>query len=253
MPKNDLVFKSKTDPLAPTSKEEIARLINEASRAAVGRHDTNPLTTKTDITQHIELLSMGSSAQTAIPQPFQSFSATSAADKSAFQSKALAGLFQQGVGASLQYSAGAGLADFYNGSANQSYALANYNIGLQRLQHSRQVFDLQRSLQKTLGRQKIQFASRGISSTSKSALMLANEALDTFDMAINNSYTDLQIKEDQIQFQAQQAAADSQRRAAAAQAQGASGLTSLIGPVMDFASSAFGKGGASSSGSLLSK
>lgn len=110
-------------------------------------------------------------------------------------------------------------ADAYRAKGQQSYAIANYNISLERLQTDKEVNNLRRNVQQAIGRQRVQAAKSGLAGTSKSFLLVMNETMNGFDNAINQAQTNLTIKEDQIRFQAAQQAVDAENRARAVEFQ----------------------------------
>lgn len=113
-------------------------------------------------------------------------------------------------------SAGDLQADVFRTAGASAQALANYNIGLDRLQARQQIDTLSRNLQRSLGRQSGDVIASGISSQSKSAMLLRNELLDAFDREILNVINNQAIVADQRRFNAQMQQVDFENRARAA-------------------------------------
>lgn len=115
-----------------------------------------------------------------------------------------------------QISGGEIQASAYRSQGANAHAIANYNIKLEKIDVARKVNDLSRNVQRAIGRQRVQAANTGFSSTSKSFLMVMSDTLDGFDTVFTQAKADSEIRENQIRFQASQQAIDSENRARAA-------------------------------------
>lgn len=96
----------------------------------------------------------------------------------------------------------------------------DFNLKIQALNTSRQVQDLTRQFQKTVGAQITQQAGSGISLTSKSFLMLQNEASDFFTRQLRNLKVDAENarRAETFRAESQRVQLENQARAAEYQA-----------------------------------
>ena len=120
---------------------------------------------------------------------------------------AVGGTIMQQKGASL---AAAGIRQ--SGAAAKQ--AAEFNAGLVDLQTERDLRALGRSVARQMGQQRGAFAASGASVSSKSALMLASEALTTSEREVSHRLQNAQLEKQKILFEAgsQAAAAETQAR-----------------------------------------
>lgn len=104
----------------------------------------------------------------------------------------------------------------FRSSAEAVRGATEFNLGVDAINNHRRMKATSRQLQRTLGRQTTQIASRGIAQTSKSALMIRNESLDIFQRAMLNLKVDAenQRRSRIFQSQIQQTNLENQARAA---------------------------------------
>lgn len=126
-------------------------------------------------------------------------------------------IFQSQQAINTQIQGGLIQSQAYRNSGNQARAIANYNIQLNKIDLNRKMSDLNRNVQRAIGKQRSQAVATGFAGTSKSFLAVMNETLDGFDQAATLAQTNFNIKSDQIRFQAEQHRVDSENRARAAE------------------------------------
>lgn len=99
-------------------------------------------------------------------------------------------------------------------------SVANYNVGVERLNLNRQLEQLNRDVFSFTSTQRVQAVSTGFDPTSKSFLLAVNDSLDTFSNTILDLKNSSDIRQKQILFEGQLAQVEFENQARIAQFQG---------------------------------
>lgn len=112
-------------------------------------------------------------------------------------------------------------ADSYRQSAQMVQMASIFNSQVDKFNTFQQIQSVGRNAQRAFGLQTAQIAQAGLSQTSKSALMLRNEAMDVFTKQISNIKIDARNKQEARRFETESRMVNLENQARAAEYQGA--------------------------------
>lgn len=122
-------------------------------------------------------------------------------------------------GLDMQLGAFAVQAEAYRNNAATAQSVAKYNQSLEILNTNRNLDSLSRTIRKTISSQRVQAISQGISSGSKSSLLVMADTLNNFNRQQVNLKADSRIRQQQIQFNADLESYNFENQARAQEAQ----------------------------------